>query len=251
MLVYTNIECFYYLTSNGSPEMPFRNPFSRTRPHSHPAPSDEPQEMILLTLARAEENARVLTPADLTETLAFKPDPHLRRLIEQSLVRADAEAKLALTDAGRNHALALLRRHRLAERLFTDVLGLDWARAHEEADKLEHAVTPDAERQLASQLGEPETCPHGNPIPGARGEASPAAAYSLTDCAPRTRALIARIALETPAALQHFATLGLLPQVEIEIESKAPFDGPILVRVGRAHYALGHDLAARVWVNPL
>ncbi len=207
--------------------------------------------MILLTLARAEENACALTPADLAETLAFKPDPHLHRLVEQSLVRVDAEAKLALTDAGRDHALALLRRHRLAERLFTDVLGLDWARAHEEADKLEHAVTPDAERQLASQLGEPETCPHGNPIPGARGESIASSSRPLAVCAPHTRATIARIALETPAALQHLATLGLLPNIEIEIENKAPFGGPVLVRVGRARYALGRGLAARVWVNPL
>ncbi len=202
-------------------------------------------------LARAEENEQTLTSAELAGTLNFKIDPHLHTLIQRTLIRVDSDGTFALSDAGRAHALALLRRHRLTERLFTDVLGLDWTRAHEEADKLEHTVTPEAERELARQLGEPQTCPHGNPIPGARGEVSPAAAYSLADCAPRTRALIARIALETPAALQHFATLGLLPHVEIEIENKAPFDGPILVRVGRAHYALGRDLAARVWVNPL
>lgn len=215
----------------------------------HLALAAEPQEMILLTLARADENAHALTPVELANTLNAESAAHLRALIDQSLVNVDEDGRLLLTNAGRERALSLLRRHRLAERLFTDVLGLDWARAHEEADKLEHIVSPEAEEQIASQLGEPMTCPHGNPIPGARGVATLAPSVSLVDCPSQTRATIARIALETPAALQHLATLGVLPNVQIEIENKAPFDGPVLVRVGRAHYALGHDLAARVWVR--
>ncbi len=71
----------------------------------------------------------------------------------------------------------------------------------------------------------------------------------LSECLPSTHATIARISLETPAALQHLATLGLLPSVELEVEKRGPFDGPVLVRVGRAHYALGRDLAARIWVE--
>ncbi len=63
--------------------------------------------------------------------------------------------------------------------------------------------------------------------------------------------MITRIADETPASLQHLATLGLLPDVEIEVENKAPFGGPVLIRVGRAHYALGRDLASRIWVKAL
>lgn len=215
------------------------------------ASTEESQEMILLTLVRADENAHALTPAELANTLNSKSDTPLRALIDQSLVYVDENGKLLLTDSGRERALTLLRRHRLAERLFTDVLGLDWARAHEEADKLEHVVSFQVEEQIASQLGEPETCPHGNPIPGARGESTSSPSISLADCPSQTHATIARIALETPAALQHLATLGVLPNVEIEIENKAPFDGPVLVRVGRAHYALGHDLAARVWVRPI
>lgn len=225
------------------------NFFSRNSPRSNPAPRDEAQEMILLTMARAEENACTLSADDLARELNFVPDPNLRPLIAQSLVRADSSGALALTPAGRDRALALLRRHRLTERLFTDVLGLDWARAHEEADKLEHVVSPETEQQLADQLGDPTTCPHGNPIPTARGDSVRAPLSSLADCAPLTRATIARIALETPVALRHLATLGLLPNVEVVVENTAPFDGPVLVRVGRARYALGRDLAARIWVR--
>lgn len=215
------------------------------------SPRDETQEMILLTLIRAEENARPLSVADLAREFDVPPEPHLRKLVDQNLAQVESTGRLALTDAGRARALALLRRHRLAERLFTDVLGLDWARAHEEADRFEHTVSAEGEEQLSSQLGEPETCPHGNPIPPARADSSRAASLPITACAPRTRATIARIALETPMALQHFATLGLMPNIEIEVENKAPFDGPVMVRVGHAHYALGRDLAARVWVKQI
>jgi DtxR family Mn-dependent transcriptional regulator len=224
----------------------FKLPFRET---SAPAPRDELREMILLTLARAEETARALSPDDLARELNFAVAPHLQALIAQGLLRAEPSGALALTNAGRDRALTLLRRHRLAERLFTEVLGLDWAHAHEEADKLEHVVSAEGEQQLANQLGEPETCPHGNPIPPARVDRERAPLASLADCAPQTCATIARIALETPAALRHLATLGLLPDVQVVIENKAPFDGPLMLRVGRAHYALGRDLAARIWVR--
>jgi DtxR family Mn-dependent transcriptional regulator len=156
-----------------------------------------------------------------------------------------------LTGPGRQRAHTLLRRHRLAERLFTDVLGLDWAHAHAEADKLEHMVSPEAEAALANRLGDPETCPHGNPIPGTGQACVRSLARPLAECPPLTRAMIARIGLETAPALQHLATLGLLPDVEIQVENKALFGGPVMVRVGRAHYALGHALASRIWVTPL
>lgn len=209
---------------------------------------DETQEMILLTLERATENGCTLSLDDLARELNTSPAPHVASLIAQSLLRADSAGALTLTNAGHARALALLRRHRLTERFLTDVLGLDWARAHEEADKLEHVVSAETEQQLANQLGNPATCPHGNPIPEA-GDSARAPLTSLADCVPPTQAIIARIGLETPAALRHLATLGLLPNIQVAVENKAPFDGPVMVRVGRAHYALGHDLAARIWVR--
>jgi DtxR family Mn-dependent transcriptional regulator len=216
----------------------------------------ETVEMILLTLARAEENGVALTRDDLARELNDAPTLPLQSLISQSfdfaqdasLISVGAAGALALTAAGRARARVLLRRHRVVERHLTDVLGLDWTRAHEQADKLEHTVSAEDEAALAAQLGNPATCPHGNPIPDAPAVAS-SPAQALSACAARTRATITRISTETPAALQHLATLGLLPNVEIEIEHHAPFGGPVMVRVRRAHYALGRDLAARIWVK--
>ncbi|MGE5262298.1 MAG: metal-dependent transcriptional regulator [Acidobacteriota bacterium] len=231
--------------------MKFGNPFSRrSRPTHHP----ETGEMILLSLVRADENAQVAFPNDLARELELSRatlDSHVGALVAAGLVTNASGGMLALSPSGRHRAHALLRRHRLAERLFTDVLGMDWAHAHAEADKFEHMVSAEAEAALATRLGDPETCPHGNPIPGAGQASMHSLARPLAECAPVTRAIIARIGLETPAALQHLATLGLLPDVEIQVENKVPMGGPVMVRVGRAHYALGRDLASRIWVTPL
>ncbi len=210
----------------------------------------ELQEMILLTCIRFEENGRSASPTALSDELNADISNDLAALIDRSLAVVSSSGTIALTKSGRNKARALLRRHRLAERLFTDVLHFDWARAHEEADKLEHTLSTTAEAQLATTLGNPETCPHGNPIPSTEEQAIECRALPLTECASLTNVTIVRIGSETPAALQHLATLGLLPNVEISIENKAPFEGPVLIRVGRAHYALGHNLAARIWVQP-
>ncbi len=214
--------------------------------------SGEMQEMILLTVARAEENHHAISPADLARELSLTRsalESHLQPLIKANRLIVNAAGVLQLADSGRHQARTLLRRHRLTERLFTDILGLDWANAHQEADRLEHVVTAEAEQNLASQLGDPDTCPHGNPIPDPSGTVPASTATRLSDCLPSTRATIVRIGLETSAALQHLAALGLLPSVEVHVEKKAPFDGPVLVCVGRAHYALGRDLAARIWVT--
>jgi len=218
-------------------------------PFQSSPPRDETAEMILLTLARAEENGKPLSRDELARELDLPPAPHLPALISQSLISMNDAGALALSDAGRKRARTLLRRHRLVERHLTDVLGFDWTRAHEEADKLEHRVSPEAEQALADQLGNPATCPHGNPIPRAHSDAAPVQLAALADCAAQTQATITRINAETPDALRHLATLGLLPHVEIEIENHAPFGGPVMVRVGRAHYALGRNLAARIWVK--
>lgn len=219
--------------------------------HSAPARA-EAAEMILLTLVRAEENGTPLTRDDLARELNGLPASDLQSLISQSLIALDGDA-LTLTAAGRARAIALLRRHRLVERHLTDVVGLDWTRAHEEADKLEHLVSAEEEKTLAVQLGNPATCPHGNPIPDAvRGEPTTTrmALTALAECAAHTRGVIARINAETPDALRHLATLGLLPDVAVVVENQAPFGGPVLVRVGHSHYALGRDLATRIWIKP-
>jgi DtxR family Mn-dependent transcriptional regulator len=95
----------------------------------------------------------------------------LRRLVRDGYITLDRATGAALTEQGVAEAEASLRRHRLAERFLLEVLGMDWITAHEEAHALEHALTPAIEGQMVAVLGNPTTCPHGNPIPGSAPQA--------------------------------------------------------------------------------
>ena len=153
-----------------------------------------------------------------------------------------------LTLEGERLALQVIRRHRLVERLLTDVLKVPWDAVHEQACRLEHSVLPHVEARIEEMLGDANTCPHGQPIPTADGRIITAPAQPLTSLEPGSRARIVRIALEAADFLRYLASLGLLPNVEVTVETKAPFDGPLMVRVGEAHYALGREVAGAIMV---
>ena len=98
----------------------------------------------------------------------------LKRMERDGLVRLDRNHEIELSPKGQQLAESIIRRHMLAERLLTDILKLEWAEVHDEAHKIEHAISPIVERQILSILDNPQTCPHGNPIPGLAAETSPA-----------------------------------------------------------------------------
>jgi DtxR family Mn-dependent transcriptional regulator len=156
-----------------------------------------------------------------------------------------------LTPKGLRAAKTLVRRHRLSERFLTDVLGMDWDAAHREACRLEHAISPEVEERLARMLGDPSTCPHGHPIPGADGKLPEEEdTKPLSEACPRERCRIARVEEKDLSFLQYLATLGLMPEVNLEVKEVAPFGGPILIQVGDSQYALGRDVASRIWTKP-
>jgi DtxR family Mn-dependent transcriptional regulator len=91
---------------------------------------------------------------------------------------------LLLTDKGRGLATTIVRRHRLAERLLVDVIGLEWEKVHAEAARWEHAISADVEEKLVELLGDPATCPHGNPIPGSHNKPANQHEVALTRATP-------------------------------------------------------------------
>jgi DtxR family Mn-dependent transcriptional regulator len=115
------------------------------------------EEGIIPIRARLVERLRLSAPA-VSETV--------NRLVEQGNVELLDNKRLRLTAKGRAIARSIVRRHRLAERLLVDVIGLEWEKAHREADRWEHAISAEVEEKLVALLGDPATCPHGNPIPG-------------------------------------------------------------------------------------
>ncbi len=217
-------------------------------PLSH---SEEEYLKSIYKLTRDGGPARTEEIASAVGVSAPAASGMMKRLAARGSLRYERYAGVELTSQGERQALQVIRRHRLMERLLTDVLNLPWESVHDQACRLEHAVLPEMEAKLELALGGADTCPHGNPIPTADGQVREEAAVPLTEVEPGARARIVRIAQEATSFLRYLSTLGLLPNVEITVETKAPFAGPIMVRVGDSLYALGRDVAASIMVAPL
>jgi len=169
---------------------------------------------------------------------------------KQKLIVHEPYKGVKLTAKGRKIALDVVRRHRLSERLLTDILQLEWSKAHDIACKLEHAIAgEDIIKPLEKALGHPKTCPHGNPIPTESGRLTEEESELLTNLSPGDSGVIVKITDERKDMLQYLATLGLVPGASVSIEEKAPFNGPIIVKVMGASYALGKTVASVIWVK--
>lgn len=173
----------------------------------------------------------------------------LSRLQTAGLIeRPDGAVELTL--AGRQTALDIIRRHRLAERFLVDVLGLAWDEVHDEACQLEHALSPRVQAALESFMDNPEVCPHGHPIPSADGTIAAVMGSPLCDSAGGDQVEIVRIDDEGGELLSYLASLGMFPGTSVRVCDIAPFRGPLLVEVGDARYALGRDVAEKIMVSP-
>ena len=137
--------------------------------------------------------------ARLAERMGVSPPAvtqALRRMARAGLVTVERRHGAQLTPEGRQMAEATLRRHYLVERLLVDVLGLNWAEVHQEADRIEHALSPELEQHLFQRLGRPTTCPHGNPFPGAPEEKRLIHARALTEAQPGEEVTLLRVTEE-------------------------------------------------------
>jgi DtxR family Mn-dependent transcriptional regulator len=211
-------------------------------------------EEYLEAIYKLEQDVSPVTTTALAKQLGISPasvSEMAGKLAEQGLVTREPYKGVALTAKGRSQALIVIRRHRLWERFLTDVLGLSWDQVHEEACRLEHVTSPLVEERLARLLGEPETCPHGHPLPTAEGEMAVEAGCYLAELTAGQRAIVLRVPERDPALLQYLASLGLKPQAIIQVEAAAPFQGPLTLQVGEALSVLGRELASKIVVRPI
>jgi DtxR family Mn-dependent transcriptional regulator len=176
----------------------------------------------------------------------------LRRMARDGMVRMNGRKEIAMTTAGRRVAESIVRRHRIMERWLTDVLGLDWVAADEEAARLEHAVSEKVERRLYQTLGRPRTCPHGNPIPG-HSKSSPRERRLATLDA-GARAAISRVSevaeREAPLLLAYLDERRLTPGRKVDVLEVDDVGRTIRIRAGKREVTLSHDTAAKLWVLP-
>ena len=171
----------------------------------------------------------------------------IRRMTSEGLVRT-TKGTISLTDAGVRLAEQVVRRHRLAERFLTDILGLNWAEAHHEAGKWEHVLSEPVEAAINRILDNPTTCPHGNPIPGSRYEAPDAIA--LCDLGVGGGFTVTRIPEElefTPGLLEFLEDSEITPGRTGVVEASSP-DGTVTVRMGERVVGVGAFASHRILV---
>jgi DtxR family Mn-dependent transcriptional regulator len=215
-----------------------------------------PVEEYLETIQSLTEEGTPVIQARIAERLG-RSAPSVSEMLDR--LSADgyverAGRTIALTQQGRTLADSVIRKHRLAERLLVDIIGLPWHKAHLEAGRWEHVISDEVEARLVELLGHPTTCPHGNPIPGEfEVGAHPSPQVSLADVAPGEKVRLERITEEVEldmASLEYLDRHGLIPGRAAQIRSRAP-DGTVTLDVDGAPVALGPAICHQVFVATL
>lgn len=218
-----------------------------------PTPNVEEYLEAIYVLSVETKNPYTLRVAQYLGISAPSVTQAMRRLQRDGLVEPSEERGLRLTAHGRSEAERVVRRHRLAERWAHDVLGLDWIQAHEEAEHLEHALTPLIEQRLWDSLGRPTTCPHGNPIPGLAPPVDPEGLRPMAELVAGDQVVIDRIFEQMEGLVDFLRYLGdahLVPGARIEVLSNA--DGTMNCRVDGEHVlAIPVGAAQKLLVRPI
>jgi DtxR family transcriptional regulator, Mn-dependent transcriptional regulator len=192
------------------------------------------------------EEARLpITGANIARAMQLSPPTvheMIGRLERDGYVSRSEDKSVSFTDDGREHAQAIVRRHRLIERFLTDVLGIPWDEVHEEAERLEHAMSPVLEERMLAAIGDATTCPHGHPIvEGAREHG-----VLLADVAPGAEIAVLRFENEAEELLHYLKQTGMRPGLEGRLESSG--DEVIIVSDDGRH-AVSRSVAETVSVR--
>ena len=213
-----------------------------------------PVEDYLKAIYDIELSGTAAATNDIAQRLAIAPasvSGMVRRLADQGLIAHEPYRGVRLTDAGRRAALRTLRRHRVIEAYLAGALGYPWDRVHEEAERLEHAASDELIDRMAAAIGEPTVDPHGAPIPTREGSVEEREHVTLADLEIGQRARVVRVADEDAQRLRYLAELDIVLGAEVEVTARAPYQGPITIRLGTGERVVGPALAAQVRVEPL
>jgi DtxR family Mn-dependent transcriptional regulator len=209
-------------------------------------------EEYLEAIYRLQEkhgSARTKDLAEMMEVALGTVTNTVAMLKRRGFVLREPYRGAKLTEIGQKIALGVLRRHRLAERLATDILRLSWSKAHEVGCKLEHALDDETLKALNKALGHPKTCPHGNAIPTGCGVVVEEETTPLSNLKPQGSGTIVKIAQESRDLLQYLESVRLVPGGEVEVERKASVDGSMTVKVADTRLSLSRDVSSVIWVR--
>ncbi|PYT77671.1 MAG: metal-dependent transcriptional regulator [Acidobacteria bacterium] len=199
-----------------------------------------------------EENQTPIS-ARLAEELQVTPPAvtaALKRMTRDGHVRVDRSGQIALTQKGRKFAEYLAMRHQLAELLLTDVIGLSWSKAHDEAERLEHAISPEVEALLIKRFGGKKSCPHGVPMRGGIAMLRKQGAVLLADLRAKDAGEILCVYEKDAQFLEFLEGLHLRPATIVDV-LKREYDETMTLRVDGKIVHLGKPATSRIWVKKL
>jgi DtxR family Mn-dependent transcriptional regulator len=173
----------------------------------------------------------------------------VKKLASLGLVEHERYRGTRLTRKGERVALEVIRHHRLLEQYLSQTLGLPLDALHDEADRLEHALSEELEAQIDRSLGYPTRDPHGDPIPGPDLKIVVTEVTPLSTLAVGAKATVSRVPDGDGELLRYLDRLRLTPGNSVEVREAAPFEGPLTIRVGGAEHAISRELAARIAVT--
>lgn len=209
-------------------------------------------EDFLQAIYRLQERNGAARTGELVKTLKVVPGTitnTVERLEKRGLVTHKPYRGVKLTEKGRRIALRLLRRHRLSERLLTEILDVRWDRSHRVACQLEHGVSDDVASRIEKILGHPGTCPHGNPIPTKCGGIIEESSLPLAELNPQDKGIVFKIIDERSDILEYLGRIGIEPQALLEVVRKAPPEGHVTVRVNGKDHVFGPKIASIIRVQ--
>jgi DtxR family Mn-dependent transcriptional regulator len=172
----------------------------------------------------------------------------VRRLHDYGLVTHLPYKGVRITPDGKKVALVNIRRHRLAERFLVDVMNFAWHEVHDLANSFQKGITQGIEDHMDEILGYPKTCPHGEPIPTREGVMPAVNDRPLTVLSPGAQGKISRIKTHEPGKLKYLAEIGLIPGTSFQLINRAPFNGPLRLKISHHEQVIGTELAAALWV---
>lgn len=197
-----------------------------------------------------EENQTPIS-ARLAEELNVTPPAvtaALKRMTRDGHVRMDRSGKIDLTREGRQVAEHLALRHQLAEKLLTDVIGLSWAKAHDEAERMEHTISPEVEALLLKRFGTKSSCPHGVPMRGGIAQLRRSGAVLLSDLQAGEKGEILCVYEKDGKFLEFLEGLELRPSARVEVKNRE-YDETMTIRSAGRRMHLGKPATSRIWVR--
>ena len=212
------------------------------------------EQDYLKAIYKLQQEERPVPTTTVAEALGFSSaavSKMLKHLATQGLVEHSRYHGVALTEAGEKIALEVIRHHRLVELYLVNALGVPWDQVDREAEVLEHVLSEELEERMATILGDPKRDPHGDPIPGLDGTLDEPMRTRLADLGEGSRGRVLRVPGGDPQLLRYFAEIGLVPETEVRVVRREPFDGPLHIQLGDSHkhQVIGRELAERISVS--